>query len=290
MKSSEGANSLIFCRAIAASLVCLAADSIAAAARATEVAPGGTATWSVRVQADRDWLQVIEEVTVLSAPVPPRAEANDRPFEMRLAAEAEVLAGAMQTRGGQAINVKPLAGGRKGDYYFPGLLSPGESRFSVGYRLPYRGRALIRPGIPYSLSRIVVVIPDSMIFEAESPGLFEEGPSDALGIVQETASPKPGQSAAFRVSGMGNLTKIRGQRKREPGHTVASHSSQTVPSYSSHGDQTALPNGEAAAPSDGFPIVARSVRPLLAGVFVAVLLTGSAVLVTYKRRLRRFSA
>ena len=74
-----------------------------AAAATTEIERGVTATWNVRLQADGNWLQVIEEITIPSASNPPRAVANDRPFGIRLPPEAEVLAGAMQTGAAQAI-------------------------------------------------------------------------------------------------------------------------------------------------------------------------------------------
>lgn len=276
-----------FRHAVAVSLVCLAVEVIATAGSTTERGPGVTATWNVRVQADGDWLQVIEETTVLSAFGPLRAVAGDRPFEIRLPPEAEVLAGAMQTAGGQAVNVKPVPGGRSGDYYFPGLLPAGETRFAVGYRFRYQGQAVIRPGIPYPLSRVVIALPDSMTFEAESPGLFEEKRDEARAIVQEMASPKPGQSAAFRVSGKGSLTNIQLPRKQETGRTVPSHSGQSVPS---HADQAAPSHGGAAAPGR-LPVAARPNHWRLAGGLIAVLLAGSAVLFGYKgKRLRRLLA
>jgi RNA polymerase sigma-70 factor (ECF subfamily) len=252
---------------------------------AVEVAPigrGVTATWSVRLQADGDWLQVIEETIVLRASDPLRAVANDRPFEIRLPPEAEVVAGAMQTAGGQAVKVKPVPGDRKGDHYFPGPLPPGETRFAVGYRLPYRGQALIRPGIPYPLKRIVVVLPDSMTFEAESAGLFEKKPDANRALVRETASPKPGQSVAFRVSGTGTLARVPIPRKQQAGRTVSSHSGQTGQTASSHGGTSA---------PEGLPVAARPDHRFLAGGLIAVLLAGSAVLFGYKRKhLRRLSA
>jgi hypothetical protein len=188
----------------------------------------------------------------------------------------------MQTGGGQAVRVKPVPGDRKGDHYFPTPLLPGETRFAVGYRLPYQGQAVIRPGIPYPLKRILVVLPDSMTFEAESPGLFEERPDAALATVQEIASPKPGQSAAFRVSGAGTFAKVPLPRRQQAGQTVSSHAGQTGRTASSHGGTSAL---------EGLPVVTRKDRRFLAGGIIAVLLAGSAVFVEYRRKhVRRLPA
>ena len=115
-----------FRHAVAAALVCFAVDAMAVAASGSaEIGPGVTATWNVRLQADGDWLQVIEELIVLNASDPPRAPDSGRPFAIHLPPEAEVLAGAMQTGRGQAVKVKPDSGDRKGDYYFPTQLLPG---------------------------------------------------------------------------------------------------------------------------------------------------------------------
>lgn len=269
-----------FRHAVAVSLVCLTADAFGVAGGTTETGRGMTATWSVHLQADGAWLQVIEEIMVLSASDPSRAVAGDHRFEIRLPPEAEILAGAMQTAGGEAVKVKPAPAGRKGDYYLSAPLPPGETRFAVGWRLPYRGQAVIRPGISYPLKRIAVVLPDSMTFEAESPGLFAEKPDETWAIVQELASPEPGQSAAFRVSGTGTLAKIAIPRKQQD-RTVSSHSGQTGRTAPSHGGTSA---------SEGLPIAARPDHRFLAGGLIAVLLAGSAVLVVHKQRLRRLSA
>jgi hypothetical protein len=269
---------LRFHHAVAVSLVCLTIDAITVATSGTtEIGRGVTATSNVRLQADGDWLQVIEEIMVLGAFDPSREVANERPFEMRLPPEAEVLAGAMQKTGGEAVSVKPVPGDRKGDYYYPALLLSGETRFAVGWRIPYRGQAVVRPGIPYSLKRIVVVLPDSMTFEAESPGLFEKRPDEALAIVRQIASPKPGQSAAFRVSGTGTLANIR-VPKQQAGQTVPSHSGRTVPSQ-----------GGTSAP-DGLSIAARPDHRFLLGGLIALLLAGSAVLACRRKLVRRLSA
>jgi hypothetical protein len=232
-----------------------------------------TATWDVRLQADGDSLKVIDEIAVLNASDPPRALLNARPFIMQLPPEAEILAGAVQTAGGQAVKVKPIAGEGKGDYYFPFPLLPGETRFAVAWRLPYQGRAVIKPNISYPLKRLVVVLPDSMKFEPESPGLFEAKADEAWAIVRETASPKPGQSPAFRVSGTGTLAKVQGPKQQpQVGQTAPSHGSKTAPSHA-----------DPAVPARTPVPVPRGRRLLFVGLGV-VLIAASAVFLGYRRK------
>jgi hypothetical protein len=243
-----------------------------------------TATWDVRLQADGDSLKVIDEIAVLNASDPPRALLNARPFAIELPPEAEVLAGAIQTAGGQAVKVKPVRGDRKGDYYFPFPLIPGENRFAVAWRLPYRGNAVIEPGIPYPLKKIVVMHPDSMAFEPQSPGLFEAKSDESLAIVKETALPEPGRSPAFRVSGTGTLAKVRDPKQRpQVAHAASSHRSLEAPS---HGSLTAPSHGGPADPVRRPGPVPKDRRILLGGL-IAVLVAGTVVLRGYKRQQRR---
>lgn len=240
-----------------------------------------TATWDVRIQADGDALKVIDEIAVLNASDPPRALLNARPFAIQLPPEAEILAGAVQTAGGQAVKVKPVPGDRKGDYYFPFPLIPGETRFAVAWQAPYRGNAVIEPRIPFPLKRLVVVHPDSMTFEPQSPGLFEAKPDESWAVVKETALPKPGQSASYRVSGTGSLAKVQGPRQQPPvGQTAPSHGSQPAPS---HGGQTATTTGGPTAPVPAPSPVPKS-RQFLVGGLVFVVVVASAVVVGYRRK------
>ena len=246
-----------------------------------------TATWDVRLQADGDSLKVIDEVAVQNASDPPRTLLNARPFAIQLPPEAEVLAGVVQSPGGKAVKVKPAAGDRKGDYYFPFPLLPGETRFAVGWRLPYRGNAVIEPRILYPLRRFVVVHPDSMKFEPQSPGLFEAKADESWAIVTETASPKPGQSASFRVSGTGTLAKVQSPKQQpQVGQAAPSHGDQTAPS---HGGQTATSTGAPAVPARP-PGPVPVDRRLLFGGLAVVLVAGSAVFLGYRRRKLRSSS
>jgi hypothetical protein len=235
-----------------------------------------TATWDVRLEADGDSLKVIEEIAVRNASDPPRALLNARPFPMQLPPEAEILAGAVQTAGGQAVKVKPVPGDRKGAYFFRFPLLPGETRFAVAWRLPYPGRAVIEPRILYPLKRLVVVLPDSMTFEPKSSGLFEAKFDETWAVVRETASPKPGQSSAFRVSGTGTLARARDPKQRpQVAQTAPSHGSLTAPSHDGSADPAWTPG---PVPMD---------RRIFLGGLIAVLVAGTLVLRGYRRQQTR---
>jgi len=174
---------------------------------------GVTATADIRLEADDATLKVIEEFWVRNASDPPRTLRNEHPFTVQIPPEAQVLAGAMQAPGRQATKFKPVPGGQKGQYDFPLVLLPGESRFAIAYALPYKGEAPVAPRIPYPVTRLAVTIPTSMTFKAERAGLYEAKPDETWAIVRQMASPKPDQSAGFRVSGTGTLAKVQGAHR-----------------------------------------------------------------------------
>ena len=174
---------------------------------------GVSVTWDVqRLQSDGDTLQVIEEISVRNASNPPRTLLNERPVEFLLPAEAVVSGGKIQISGAQPFVRKPMATAEKGRYYFPFALPPGESRFAVAYRLPYRGEAVIEPHVLYSLEQFVVAVPKSMKFEEETPGTFHPIVNETWANVQQAVAVMPGQALAFRISGTGALP----ERKNEP--------------------------------------------------------------------------
>ncbi|OFW16724.1 MAG: hypothetical protein A3H27_09455 [Acidobacteria bacterium RIFCSPLOWO2_02_FULL_59_13] len=184
-----------------------------------------------RFQTEGDTLQVIEEITVRNASDPPRTLMNERPFEIHLPPEAQIVAGGVQIGGGQRLRSNPIPGGEKGWYYFPFPLRPGHTRFAVAYRLPYGGEAVIEPNIRYPLEQLSVVLPKSMKFEARTPGMFQPMPSKTGTNMQITAAVKPGQPLAFRVSRRGTLSAPQGgQSQAQRSETARPGSVPEVPS------------------------------------------------------------
>ncbi|MDP2997124.1 MAG: hypothetical protein Q8N47_06525 [Bryobacterales bacterium] len=217
------------------------------------------------LQTEGDTLQVIEEIVVRNASHPPRTLMNDRPFEIQLPPEAEVIAGKVQIGGAQPLTRKPAPGGQKGQYYFPFPLRPGYTRFGVAYRMPYRGEAVMEPKILYPLERVVVVLPKSMKFEAENRGMFQPGPEKTSANVQVALAVNPRQSLAFRVSGTGTLVAAKGGQQQ------------------ARGSQAARTGGSMGTPAESRNSV-RSVRWFFLGGLALVLTAGVAGLLAHKRK------
>ncbi len=166
-----------------------------------------------RLEATNEILEVKQLITVRNNSQPPRTLMNDRTFEIQLPPDAQVQSGLVQVEDGPPIKQKPLAGGQKGQYYFVFPIRPGDTRFAVIYRVRYNGEALITPVIRNLREKFVVMLPQSMQFTPQVVGTFQEMRGTTPDNVQGTGPMMPGQSAAFRIVGVGTLRELEGRRE-----------------------------------------------------------------------------
>jgi len=175
---------------------------------------GVTAIMDVqRFEARSDTLEVKQLITMHNASKPPRTLLNDRPFEIQLPPETQVLSGLVQIEDGLPLKGKPSSGDRKGEYYFRSPLRPGDTRFAIVYRLSYNGEAVVEPRIRSAQERFVVMLPKPMRFEPQAEGIFQPMPNVSKDNVQGTAPVTTGQTLAFRISGTGVLAELQGRQQ-----------------------------------------------------------------------------
>ena len=182
-----------------------------------------------RFEATNDTLEVKQLVTVRNDSRPPRTLMNDRPFEIQLPPDAQVQAGLVQVEDGQPLKQKPIAGDRKGQYYFVFPVRPGDTRFAIVYRLPYNGVALIQPQLRNPLEKFVLMLPKSMKFDPVAAGIFHAMPDTTLDNVQGTEPMTSEQTLAFRISGTGMLEELKGRRQEAMDGKATSTISATRP-------------------------------------------------------------
>jgi hypothetical protein len=223
-----------------------------------------------RLEATSEMLEIKQLVTVRNASQPPRTLVKDRTFEMQLPAEAEVESGLVQVEDGPPLKQKPVAGEQRGQYYFASPLRPGDTRFAVVYRLPYRGQAVIEPTIRNPRERFVVMLPKSMTFEPKTASMFQPMANVTEDNVQGTGPVRPGETVGFRVSGTGMLEELKGRRQ------VVQDSQETA--------QKGRPGGGLGRPIDAPDPLEAYRWQILSGL--AALLLAGAVYVRRKTRLR----
>jgi hypothetical protein len=231
---------------------------------------GITAVMEVqRFEATEDTLEVKQLVTIRNQSKPPRTLMNDRPFEVQLPFDARVQSGLVQVEDQQALKRDPVPGEGKGQYYFVAPIRPGDTRFGVVHRIPYRGSAVIEPQIRNSKERFVVMLPKSMKFEPTTANIFQPMPGTTPDNVQSTEPVNKESVVTFRVSGVGTLEELRGRRKE-------AQESEKV--------QAPRPGGGLGPPIDAPDPLHRQRWPILVGLTVLI---GLAATWSMNRRSRR---
>jgi len=122
----------------------------------------------MRFQAQGNELQGIRLFAVTNDSKPPRTQMNDQSFEFYLPEGATVEQGMAMTAGGQPINSAPVPQKEKNRYAFIFPLRPGLTQFQVVYHMTYSGSLSVDPKPLYPSEHFVVLIPNTMKFDAGS--------------------------------------------------------------------------------------------------------------------------
>jgi hypothetical protein len=221
-----------------------------------------------RFEATSDQLEVKQLITMRNESKPPRTLMKDRAFEIQLPPEAKVEYGLVQVEEQQPLKQKPIAGDRPGEYYFVFPMRPGDTRFAVVYRVPYKGEATVQPTLRNRNERFVVMVPNSMKFEPADATVFQPMPGASLDNVQGTAPLDHDKSASFRISGTGTLTELQGRQR-----SATESGTTSMP----------RPGGGLGAPI-GLPDPLEEYRWRILSVLAVMMLVGGAVVVARGRR------
>lgn len=229
---------------------------------AKSLADVSTTIQVMRVQSDGSNLQVVELIAVTNNSKPPRALANDRPYEFYLPEGAQVDGADAQAPGGMPVSTAPVPD-KDGKYYFVFPLRPGETRFQVGYHLPYSGQATLTPKVTGSMQHFAVILPKSMQFQPKAEGTYSPmNDQSGQGNIQVATDVAPGKDLSFQVSGTGML-----QDEQQGASTGAA--------------ATAAPQGRPGGglgTPEGTPDPLQKYRwPILAGLAVALAVAGGYI-------------
>lgn len=161
----------------------------------------------MRFQAQGNELQGIRLFVVNNTSEPPRTQMNDQNFEFYLPDGSQVDRSIAMTAGGQPLNSAPVPQKAKNRYAFVFPLRPGETRFQVGFHMPYSGEANVDPKSLYGAQHFVVMLPKTMQFSTAPGTAFQaiNDPQQADALVEVASQTQPGQPLGFKMSGMGVL-------------------------------------------------------------------------------------
>jgi hypothetical protein len=160
-----------------------------------------------RVETNQQGLSVTESWFIRNESKPPRTQFGPHAFEFYLP-DGAVLEGATATGpGGMAVSASPAPLGDKGHFAFLFPVRPGETRFQIGYHLPYSGSLGLRTHVALPTDNFAVMVPKSMSISGSG---FQPLPADANepGINTWLATNvTPAKPIDFTVSGTGSMPR-----------------------------------------------------------------------------------
>src|SRR4051794_24459434 len=173
----------------------------------------------MRLEADGGELRVVEMYGITNASDPPKTLMSPKSFEMVLPEGAKITQALAAGPGGMPVTSAPIPTGQKNHYTFLFPIRPGETRFQVGYTMPYSGSAKLDPKLLRPTENFAVSIPKSMQI-TPAPGSKLEAKGEDAGmsvfVAQKTAAGAP---VGFTVSGTGTVPLDKASDAPEQGGT-----------------------------------------------------------------------
>ncbi|MGC2582840.1 MAG: carboxypeptidase regulatory-like domain-containing protein, partial [Acidobacteriaceae bacterium] len=196
-----------------------------------------------RMETDQQGLSVTESYFVRNESKPPKTQLSAHSFEVVLPSDATLEGATAAGPGGMAVESSPVPTGEKGHYAFIFPLRPGETRFQLGYHLPYNGSASLHAQVSMPADNVAVMLPKAMTFSGQG---FQPLQGDASGPGTQTflaTNVKPDTPIAFTVSGTGSMPREQQQAQGQgaPGQGMGS------PDQSGAGQSA--PSGQSAMPT-----------------------------------------
>ncbi|MGZ7094761.1 MAG: hypothetical protein ACXVJ2_17205, partial [Candidatus Angelobacter sp.] len=133
---------------------------------------------------------------------PPRTKIGNQTFAVTLPDGAEMGEASLTGPSGMPLTVAAVPSGAKNRYAYDFPIRPGQTRFEVTYKLPYRGSHEFSFKPETQLSELGVLLPKSMKFNGVSGGFAQD--VDEAGLAVYFAKNVPAnQEVKFSVSGEG---------------------------------------------------------------------------------------
>jgi hypothetical protein len=194
-----------------------------------------------RMETDQQGLSVTESYFIRNESKPPKTQLSAHSFEFYLPQDATLEGATATGPGGMAVASSPVPAGEKGHYAFVFPLRPGETRFQIGYRLPYSGSLGLKARVSLPADNVAVMLPKSMSFDGGKSFQALQGEASGPGTQTYLATNVgPAVPVAYTVSGTGSMPREQ-QGQSDQGQAQAG---MTGPEQGATGapDQSAQPN------------------------------------------------
>ena len=163
----------------------------------------------MRIQSDPGGqnLPVVENFFVKNDSAPPKTQFSEHPFEFFLPEGAVIEGSAALGPGGMPVRSAPVPMGDPNHYTFIFPIRPGETRFQVTYKLPYKGSLNFTPKPGMITDTIAVMMPKSMTFKAAPSTSYTSVTEETTAQTYVARNVSPSQPLGFTVSGTGQLPR-----------------------------------------------------------------------------------
>lgn len=203
-----------------------------------------------RIETNQQGLSVTESWFIRNESKPPKTQFGPQAFPFYLP-EGAVLEGSTATGpGGMAVSDAPVPLGDKDHYAFLFPVRPGETRFQVGYHIPYSGSLALHARVTLPADNVAVMLPKGMNFSGSS---FQPLPADANEPGVNTwlaANVAPNKPLDFTVSGSGSMPREQqGQGETAQGGAGMGAPADQTGASGQAPDQTARPGGGLGNPN-----------------------------------------
>jgi hypothetical protein len=209
-----------------------------------------------RMETDQQGLKITESYFIRNESKPAKTQLSDHSFEFYLPTDATLEGATAMGPGGMAVSNSPVPMGDKGHYAFIFPLRPGETRFQIGYRLPYNGSLAMHARVTMLADNVAIMLPKSMSFSGGG-GTFQALQGDASGPGTQTwlaTNVHPDTSLAFTVSGTGAMPREQQNAQGNQGGGSPGMGMPANQGGQSGGDQTTAPATNAPGGGLGNPI------------------------------------
>ena len=188
-------------------------------------------------------LNVAENFFVQNASAPARTQVGSNTFEFYLPKGAVISQTLANAPGGLPTNVEvKTLDAAAGHYAFTFPIRPGETRFQVGYSLPYSGKQAFAIKLSVPTGDVAVMLPKTMQFQPTSA--FQPINPDVAALSYDAHQPPVGQPVEFTLSGTGQLPQDQVQG---PGSGGGPQSGNAPATQTAGGER---PGGGLGAPDD----------------------------------------
>jgi hypothetical protein len=163
----------------------------------------------MRIQSDASGssLSVVENFFIKNDSNPPTTQFSDHAFEFYLPEGAVIEGSAALGPGGMPVRSAPVPQGDANHYAFIFPIRPGETRFQLSYKLPYKGSLTFTPKPSMVTDTIAVMMPKSMAFKAVQSAPYTAVTEETTAQTYVARNVQPSEPVGFTVSGTGQLPR-----------------------------------------------------------------------------------